>query len=145
MINNSENRLVKNNDEVKINIEPLVQKGKQILNENTFFNDLDYIMSNNDFRCFYENYFKDFSDIKIVMLYMKLYETIQKEYKELHNTDIDKELLAYMMRELMMDNTSRKNIMLSFNDFTENKYKDHKKRFILDIFNNKEKLKEIKN
>ena len=134
-----ENRLI------ETNIDPIIEKGKKILNENTFFYDLDYIMSNNDIRSFYEQYFKDFSDIKIVTLYMKLYETIQKEYKELHNTDIDKELLAYMIRELMIDDNSRKNIMQAFHNFTENKYSNDKKRFILDIFNNKDKIKEIKN
>ena len=121
-----------------------IEKGKIILKENDFFNDLDYIMSNNNFRLFYDKYFKDFSDVKVVVLYMKLYETIQKEYFEINNTEIEKELLAYIIKELMSDNFTRKNIMNSFNEY-ENNNNPRNKRFILDIFNKKNNIKQITN
>ena len=92
-------------------------------------------MSDNSFRSFYSKYFKDYTDIKTVLLYMKLYETIQVEYKERHNKDIDKELLAYMMKELMCNENSRKKIVESFNNFIENTNNGNKK-FILDIIKN---------
>jgi hypothetical protein len=127
------------NESFKKNI---MKKGKIILKENDFFNDLDYIMSNNNFRIFYDKYFKDFSDVKIVLLYMKLYETIQKEYFEINNKEIEKELLAYIIKEVMCDNFTRKIIMKSFDEY-ENNNNPKNKRFILDIFNKKNNIKEI--
>jgi hypothetical protein len=125
---------------VKTNI---INKGNNILKNNVFFYDLEKIMSDNNFRTFYDKYFKDFNDIKVITLYMKLYETIQLEYKERNNCDIEKELLAYMIKQLMDDKNSRKLIFEAFNDYTENNNPKNKK-FILDIFNNNNKNKDNK-
>jgi len=119
-------------------INNIIDNGKVILNENSFFNDLDNIMSNNEFRFFYDKYFKDFTDTKIVLLYMKLYETLQIEYKEKNGCDIEKEVLAYIMKELMSDNISRTNIIEAFNNYTENKIKN--KKYLLDIFESKKNM-----
>ena len=117
---------------------------KKILSENEFFNDLDSIMTDDKFRTFYNKYFKNFNDIKTVLLYMKLYETIQIEYREHNNCDIDNELLAYMISELMNNSDSRKLIMNSFNNFTDpNINENRSKRFLLDIFENSNKIKNI--
>ena len=117
----------------------IIKEGKHILEENNFFNDLDNIMIDNNFRSFYNTYFKDFTDIKVVLLYMKLYETIQIEYKERNGVEIEKELLAYMIKELMSDNDSRKNIYKAFYNFTDNKHANNK--FILDIFEKNQNIK----
>ena len=117
---------------------------KKILSENEFFNDLDNIMTDDKFRTFYNKYFKNFNDIKTVLLYMKLYETIQLEYKEQNNCDIDNELLAYMISELMNNSDTRKMIINSFNNFTDlNINENRSKRFLLDIFENSNKIKNI--
>lgn len=110
----------------------IIESGKVILQENNFFKELNMTMENNDFKIFYEKYFKNFSDIKTIILYMKLYETIQKEYKEKNGQDIEKEFLAYIMTELMSDEISRKNIISSFNNFSEG---NNNKKYILDLFN----------
>ena len=128
---NENNILIKNNKLPK----EIIEKGNKILNENDFFADLDYIMSDNCFRSFYSKYFKDYTDVKVIILYMKLYETIQVEYKERYNQDIKKELLAYMIKELMCDDISRKNILESFNNYINtNNSKD--KKYLIDIFEN---------
>ena len=117
---------------------------KKILSENEFFNDLDSIMTDDKFRIFYNKYFKNFNDIKTVLLYMKLYETIQIEYREQNNCDIDNELLAYMISELMNNSDTRKMIINSFNNFTDlNINENRSKRFLLDIFENSKKIKNI--
>ena len=126
-------------NEVKKNI---INEGKHILQENDFFNDLDNIMIDNNFRSFYNTYFKDFTDIKVVILYMKLYETIQIECKEHNGVEIEKELLAYMIKELMSDNESRKNIYKAFYNFTDNNQINNK--FILDIFEKNQNIKKLK-
>jgi hypothetical protein len=136
-----ENIIINNqiNDETfKKNI---IKKGEKILEENQFFNDLDFIMSDNNFRTFYEKYFKDYSDVKIVLLYMKLYETIQKEYFEINKKPIEKEFLAYIIKELMTESYTRNIIINSFNDYENNVNKN--KRYILDIFNKKNNVKQI--
>lgn len=127
-----------------MNEKKCIEKGEIILKENDFFNDLDYIMSNDNFRLFYDKYFKDFSDVKVVLLYMKLYETIQKEYFEINNKEIEKESLAYIIKELMSDNFTRKIIMRSFIEYEKNNNPKNK-RFILDIFNKKNNIKQITN
>ena len=120
----------------------IIKKGEKILEKNNFFNSLDIVMSDINFRSFYNTYFKDFTDIKVVLLYMKLYETIQIEYKERNGVEIEKELLAYMIKELMSDNDSRKNIYEAFYNFTDNKQVNNK--FILDIFDNNQNIKKLK-
>ena len=126
-------------NKLETNINIIIKQGEDILRENEFFNDLDYVMRDNGFRYFYDKYFKDFSDVKVVVLYMKLYETIQKEYFQINNKDIEKELLAYIIKELMNDNSTRSIILNSFNDY-ENNNNSKDKRFILDIFNKKNNL-----
>lgn len=110
-----------------------IKEGQQILRENDFFQGLDIVMSNNDFRPFYDKYFKNITDVNTVILYMKLYETIQKEYKNVYNIDIQKELLVYMMKELMSDNNTRKNILESFHKYSNSKNSTDNKN-LLDIF-----------
>lgn len=135
----SENNIIISvNNDLQNNI---LEEGKKILQKNDFFNSLDVIMTNHDFRSFYDNYFKDFTDIKVVILYMKLYETIQIEYKERNGVSIKKEFLAYMIKELMNNNESRKYIHEAFYNFTDNKQSNNK--FILDIFYNSENSKKI--
>lgn len=135
----SENNIIISvNNDLQNNI---LEEGKKILQKNDFFNSLDIVMTNDDFRSFYDNYFKDFTDIKVVILYMKLYETIQIEYKERNGIPIKKEFLAYMIKELMNNNESRKYIHEAFYNFTDNKQSNNK--FILDIFYNSENSKKI--
>jgi hypothetical protein len=124
----------------KSSIDNITNEGKIILKENDFFNDLDNLMNNNEFRNFYDKHFNDFTNTQIVLLYMKLYETLQIEYKEKNGCDIEKEVLAYIMKELMSDNKSRKNIIKAFNNYSENKNKNGNKRYLLDIFENKKNI-----
>ena len=126
-----------------IDIKQTLKKGQKILDQNEFFYDLDKIMTDKKFKNFYEKYFKDIVDIKVILLYMKLYETIQKEYFVIHNTEIDNKLLAYMIKELMNNNMSRSKIMKSFHNFlegeTEPKNRNNYKKFLLDFFDKKNK------
>ena len=124
----------------KSSIDNIINEGKIILKENDFFNDLHNLMNNSEFRNFYDKHFNDFTNTQIVLLYIKLYETLQIEYKEKNGYDIEKEVLAYIMKELMSNNISRKNIIKAFNNYSENKNKNGKKRYLLDIFENKKNI-----
>ncbi len=137
--NNNMDLVVRNgNADIKNEI---IDKGKRILDENNFFKDLDSLM-NSEFREFYNKYFKDFTDTKITLLYMKLYETIQIEYYDKNKVPIEKELLAYIISNLMSDAEIRKKIIESFNNYSENSSRN--KRYILDIFETVNKEKQIK-
>ena len=117
-----------------INIhDELIKDGAKILKENKFFYDLEKIMQNNEFSTFYSTYFKNFNDIKTVLMYMKLYETIEKEYSIRYNKPIEKEILAKMMKEIMTNTPTRKHILKSFNEFTDPE-NIAKNICILDIF-----------
>ncbi len=112
----------------------VIQKGKKILEENDFFSKLDKLMQDKDFREFYDKYFKSYTDVQTVILYMKLYQTLETEYEKRFDEKIPKELLAFTMKEIFVDNTMRKITMESFNNFMNN-YEDAKKNeFMLDIF-----------
>lgn len=116
-------------DDIK---EHIIKKGETILEENDFFKKLESTMHNTEFRSFYNKYFKDYSDIKTIILYMKLYETIETEYNIINGYSIEKEFLAYIIKELMCNDISRKNIIKTFENYTENKQIN--KKYLLDIF-----------
>jgi hypothetical protein len=136
-ISKDDNYVNENKTDIVINNfkKNLLNEGGKVLKKNKFFNDLEDIMSNCEFKKFYDEYFKNFNDIKVILLYMKLYETIQKEYFEKNNKEIEKELLAYIIKNLMMDNITRKAIFKSFNTFTDEKSIINNYS-ILDIFEN---------
>ncbi len=115
----------------------IIKVGKEIIEENDFFKNLNSIMENKEFKDFYDKYFKDFSDIKVVVLYMKLYETIQIEYRDKYNCEIENEMLFFLMKELINENSSRKYIFNSFQNYIDGK-NSRDKKFILDIFERKD-------
>jgi hypothetical protein len=124
---------ISNNNEI-------ANEGHKILEENKFFNGLDTVMQNEEFRSFYNKYFKDSSDIKTAIMYMKLYETIEVEYHQRNGCNIQKELLAFIIRELVNNTTTRKMIIKSFENFNQHKHHN----FLLDIFeNNIKKIKDV--
>ncbi len=121
----------------------VIKKGKKILEENEFFSKLDKLMQDKDFREFYDKYFKSYTDVQTVILYMKLYQTLENEYEKRFNEKIPKELLAFTMKEIFVDNTMRKITMESFNNFMNN-YEDAKKNeFMLDIFKKVDCIEDI--
>jgi hypothetical protein len=134
--------IIQNNDEINLNNsiidtvnfhDKLLKDGAKILKENKFFYDLEKIMKNDEFSSFYNTYFKNFNDIKTVLMYMKLYETIEKEYLTRYNKPIEKEILAKMMKEIMTNTRARKQIIKSFNEFADPN-NTIKNISILDIF-----------
>jgi len=90
------------------------------ISENKFLTDLHKMMSNSEFRQFYDDYFHDFVDVKVAVLYMKLYEKLQIEYKKRNNCDIESTLLLYIIREVMNDNVSRKKVFENYEHFIKN-------------------------
>ena len=65
-----------------------------------------------------------------------------REYKEKNGIDIESELLIYIIKELMSEDCSRKNILNSFQSFIENN--NSNKKFLLDIFEKYDNVKLLK-
>ena len=109
------------NDKV---VEAFEKKGSKILKTNGFFQDLCNIMKNEEFRKFYDTYFNDWSEIQVIIFYMKLYSTIQYEYQKRYNDSISDELMTYMLHKIMTTSTSRKyafELFQSYKDIDHNK------------------------
>ncbi len=121
----------------------VIRKGKKILEGNDFFSKLDVVMQDKQFREFYDKYFKSFTDIQTVILYMKLYQTLEKEYENRFNEKIPKELMAFTLKEIFVDNTMRKITMESFNNFMNNYEDARKNEFMLDIFKKMDCIEDI--
>jgi len=116
----------------------LKNQGKKELHNNLFFRDLNELMqSNTKFRIFYDKYFKDSSDVQTVILYLKLYETLEIEYKQYNNNEtVDEDLLIYAIKELMSNESTRKNILSSFDRYNQNKNNnpnENKNKYLLDV------------
>ena len=118
MENNVEN--IGENSVVKINNDIVTQKGEEILETNKFFNDLDDLMQNTTFRNFYNEYFKDWSDIQVMIFYMKLYAAIEAEYKNRSGEQISRGAIVFVMHKIMSNTDTRKAALSMFKNFKEN-------------------------
>lgn len=54
------------------------EKGKQIYKQNQHFRRLAHIMEHPEFREFYDEYMKDWDSTKTIIMFMKIYEAIEK-------------------------------------------------------------------
>ncbi len=104
---------------VLYNKNEIEKKGKEILDSNKFFLDLCNLMSNMEFLKFYDDYFKDWSDIQCMIFYMKLYSTIDYEFQNRYNEKISDSMMTFMLKEIMSDKTTRGYALDLFKDFKE--------------------------
>jgi hypothetical protein len=52
--------------------------GKKIYTSNKYYRDLATVMEHPEFRSFFDTYMKDMDDAKLTLMFMNLYETIEK-------------------------------------------------------------------
>lgn len=103
------------------------EKGNEIYQSNSFFRDLCSMMKNKEFKHFYNEYFHSWNDIECMVFYMKLYSTIEYEFKERYKTEISDDLMSYTLHKIMTTSELRKTAFALFkryeNDFTINQSK----------------------
>lgn len=75
------------------------------------------LMNQDDFRCLFETYFNDFSEIKSVILVMKTYHYLEKVYENRHGKRPTKEYMSSGIRRLMANEHSRRFLIESTNAF----------------------------
>ena len=118
-------------------VNSLTEKGSEILKKNEFFEKLIKMMNSIEFLDFYDNYFKDWSDIETIIFYIKLYKTVEYEYRRRFNNDISPELMAYSLYNILNTKELRKFALEKFRDFKELKHVDMSKneefRYLLDF------------
>lgn len=98
----------------------ITQRGSELLESNKFFADLTKLMKNLDFRKVYNEYFINWSDIQVMIFYMKLYSTIETEYYRRYSNAIQDETMVYMLHQIMSNSSMRKYALSLFSNFKEN-------------------------
>jgi hypothetical protein len=131
-----ENKLIKS-DSFEI-----YEKGNDLIEHNDFFKDLVEIMENEKFSKFFEKYFKNMTEVKISVVYMKLYQEFKNRWKEMTEEELDKKVNVFLLWKMMrdrkmnkfalntvlnhLDNPKKVNIfenLKEFVEFTENEMK----------------------
>lgn len=85
--------------------------------QNPFFKDLVTIMSNPQFRQFYNTYFTDWNEIESMVFFMKLYSTIEYEYQQRFNLRISEKEMASILANVMQNNVTRQYALDLFKEF----------------------------
>lgn len=93
------------------------KEGKKILNKNHFFQDFTSLMRNTEFKNFYHNYFKDWSDIQTMIFYMKIYSTIEELYYSQYKKEISDELMTFTLHKIITTQETRKAAIEIFKNF----------------------------
>ena len=93
--------------------------GNDILETNVFFKDLVGLMKNVQFRNFYNEHFTDWSDIQVMVFYMKLYATIESEYAARYCREIDDNVIVCVMHNIMSTQITRKIALDIFKNYKE--------------------------
>ena len=66
----------------KINSNNMTDKGEELIEKNEFFRDLSELMENEKYTKFFDKYFKNMTESKITLVYMKLYNVLTGGGKE---------------------------------------------------------------
>ena len=88
--------------------ERVVTKGKEIIETNDFFRDLSDIMEDEKFSTFFNKYFIDSNEVKVTMIYMKLYNAFRQKWKDLSSEQLDKRINTFLIWKIMKDRDTSK-------------------------------------
>ena len=88
--------------------ERVVTKGKEIIETNDFFRDLSDIMEDEKFSTFFNKYFIDSNEVKVTMIYMKLYNAFKQKWKDLSSEQLDKRINTFLIWKIMKDRSTSK-------------------------------------
>ena len=108
-----DNQIVKfdnNNNEI-------IEKGENVYETNPFMKDLYDMMTNDRFRNFVETYMNDSTSVKSVIMFIKLFQSIEEEYEKRCEKQITKEMMLFTITEVFKDPNLRKTILKSYENF----------------------------
>jgi len=76
-----------------------------------FLLELSNLMNNHEFRTFFDSYFENWDDVKTVVMFMKTYEMIDKEYTKKFNQKIEPKKMSKILKEMMIKGDYRRMIV----------------------------------
>jgi len=128
MINKMENTIVKK--ELIIDTNKLILEGENGLNtRKTFFTLIDHIMNDNMTRCFIDEYFNDWDDVKTMVMFIKTYQIVERQIRMFEYTNNKKfdegerrKLMIGLVKNLITNSESRKEIVKNMNNFMASDY-----------------------
>jgi len=68
-------------------------------------------MNNTEFRTFFDSYFENWDDVKTVIMFMKTYEMIDKEYFKKFEQKIEPKKMSKILKEMMIKGDYRRMIV----------------------------------
>ena len=93
---------------VKSNSFDITEKADNLVKNNDFFADLIEIMEDEKFANFFEKYFVDMNEVKISVVYMKLYQEFKKKWKKMTDEELDKKVNVFLIWKMMRDKDMNK-------------------------------------
>ena len=98
-----------------------IAKGENLLNTNDFFKELTEIMEDKKFSNFFEKWFTTLGEIKVTVIYMKLYNELKKKWKMLTDEELDKKINIFIIWNIMREKNMNKFTISTIMDSLENK------------------------
>jgi len=98
-----------------------INKGSELLEKNDFFKELSEIMEDEKFNRFFNKWFTTLSEIKITVIYMKLYNEFKKRWKSLTDKELDKKVNTFIIWKMMRDSSINKFTISTVLSSLENK------------------------
>ena len=98
---------------MKDNLDITIIKNKEteIKKPSNFLLELSNLMNNHEFRTFFDSYFENWDDVKTVVMFMKTYEMIDKEYTRKFNQKIEPKKMSKILKEMMIKGDYRRMIV----------------------------------
>jgi hypothetical protein len=119
----------------------IIKEGEEIYRKNEFLRELYIMMNDSKFRLFVNKYLDNWTNIKNIILFIKLFECIENEYELLFNKKITKEIMLYTIKHLFNDKKLRKMVLKYYENFQNYNYKNLLEN---DVKNEKKKKKNKK-
>jgi hypothetical protein len=92
----------------------------RIHNENPLFVQLGHLMSDPENRLFLREQFSSWSDVKVLVMYIKSYQSLMDEYEEQLGVEPSAAQISAMLKHIMEDNLSRRHLVQRMQLFFEN-------------------------
>ena len=86
-----------------------------------FFFEMTNLMSDENFRQFFDKYFNDWNDVKTVIMFMKTYQFIENEYIKKEQKIPDNNKMAIIIRNMISDSNYRQFMAKNMINFIEGK------------------------
>lgn len=85
-----------------------------LVTKNDFISKLSKVMENGEMCELLEEYGERYEDLETIMLYMKVSEILQKEYKKLYKEKMPVNILENMLHDIMKNSKTRRDLVEAY-------------------------------